>query len=71
MPCQASVTARAAADSTVSLLPKKGRARPHAEKSLGTPDAGAVSLALITAAAQTALAADAGQLSVHREEASR
>jgi len=27
--------------------PKMGRARPHAEKSLGTPDAGAHSLALI------------------------
>jgi hypothetical protein len=25
-----------------------GRARPHAEKSLGTPDAGATSLGLIT-----------------------
>ncbi|MGW4567391.1 hypothetical protein ACWEN3_35065, partial [Streptomyces sp. NPDC004561] len=30
------------------VLPRKGRARPHAEKSLGTPDAGAHSLALIT-----------------------
>ena len=27
-----------------------GRARPHAEKSLGTPDAGAVSMALIVRA---------------------
>ncbi|RKR75172.1 dihydroxyacetone kinase family protein [Frondihabitans australicus] len=40
--------ATAAADATKDLLPKMGRARPHAEKSLGTPDAGAVSLALIT-----------------------
>jgi dihydroxyacetone kinase len=39
--------AEAAAASTSELLPKIGRARPHAEKSLGTPDAGAVSLALI------------------------
>ena len=39
--------ADAAAASTSELLPKIGRARPHAEKSLGTPDAGAVSLALV------------------------
>ena len=39
--------ANAAAASTSELLPMIGRARPHAEKSLGTPDAGAVSLALI------------------------
>ncbi|MER6978921.1 DAK2 domain-containing protein, partial [Streptomyces carpinensis] len=40
----------AAAAATADLLPRKGRARPHAEKSLGTPDAGAHSLALITRA---------------------
>ena len=39
--------AAAAAHATRDLLPKMGRARPHAEKSLGTPDAGAHSLALI------------------------
>ncbi|MFD8202818.1 dihydroxyacetone kinase family protein [Streptomyces sp. NPDC059701] len=39
-----------AAAATAGLLPRKGRARPHAEKSLGTPDAGAHSLALITRA---------------------
>ncbi|SFN50222.1 dihydroxyacetone kinase [Mycetocola miduiensis] len=36
-----------AAAATADLLPRMGRARPHAEKSLGTPDAGATSLALI------------------------
>ncbi|MBG6240036.1 dihydroxyacetone kinase [Mycetocola sp. CAN_C7] len=36
-----------AAAATAELLPLMGRARPHAEKSLGTPDAGAHSLALI------------------------
>lgn len=35
------------AQETAQLVPKMGRARPLAEKSLGTPDAGAVSLALI------------------------
>lgn len=39
--------AEVAAQSTATLLPRVGRARPHAERSLGTPDAGAVSLALI------------------------
>jgi dihydroxyacetone kinase len=35
-----------AAQSTADLLPKVGRARPLAEKSVGTADAGAVSMAL-------------------------
>jgi dihydroxyacetone kinase phosphoprotein-dependent L subunit len=39
--------AAAAADRTAVLSPKKGRARPLAEKSLGHPDPGAVSFALI------------------------
>lgn len=36
-----------AAEATADLLPRIGRARPHAYKSLGTPDAGAQSMALI------------------------
>lgn len=43
----ASRQATQSASETAQLLPKLGRARPLAEKSLGTPDAGAVSLALI------------------------
>ncbi|MGW4233253.1 dihydroxyacetone kinase family protein [Streptomyces sp. NPDC004980] len=43
-------SASAAAAATADLLPRMGRARPHAEKSLGTPDAGAHSLALIVRA---------------------
>jgi dihydroxyacetone kinase len=39
--------ATAAAEATAGLLPLKGRARPLAEKSLGTPDPGATSLAMI------------------------
>lgn len=39
--------ATVAAEATAGLLPLKGRARPLAEKSLGTPDPGATSLAMI------------------------
>jgi len=46
----AAADAREAAAATADLLPRIGRARPHAEKSLGTPDAGAASLALIATA---------------------
>ena len=44
----AAAAARAtdAADATAQLTPRLGRARPLAERSLGHPDAGAVSLAL-------------------------
>ena len=45
-----------AAQATADLLPKLGRARPLAEKSLGTPDAGAVSMALAFGAVSRALA---------------
>jgi D-erythrulose 4-kinase len=41
---------RAAAEATSSLVPKIGRARPLAERSVGTPDPGAVSLGLIVTA---------------------
>jgi len=39
-----------AAGATAALTPRLGRARPLAERSIGTPDAGAVSLALAIAA---------------------
>lgn len=44
---EASLTANIAAQATAELLPKIGRARPHAEKSLGHQDPGAKSLAII------------------------
>lgn len=47
------------AKETAQLLPKMGRARPLAEKSLGTPDAGAISLALIVNKVLTQLQAGA------------
>jgi D-erythrulose 4-kinase len=41
---------RDAAEATASLVPKIGRARPLAERSVGTPDPGAISLSLIVTA---------------------
>jgi dihydroxyacetone kinase len=51
----AATIAEQSAESTANLLPLMGRARPHAEKSLGTPDAGAVSMALIVRAIHNTL----------------
>lgn len=48
--CIAASHATAAAEATAQLRPKLGRARPLANKSVGTPDAGATSLALIVEA---------------------
>lgn len=42
----AAEVAQGAAEATASLVPRVGRARPAAERSLGTPDAGAISMAL-------------------------
>ena len=42
----AAAAATQAAAATAQLTPKLGRARPHAARSVGHPDAGAVSLAL-------------------------
>jgi dihydroxyacetone kinase len=42
----AAVASKTAADATSALTPKLGRARPLAERSIGHPDAGAISLAL-------------------------
>ena len=44
----AAQTATSAAEATAQLTAKLGRARSHGDKSLGTPDPGAVSFALIT-----------------------
>jgi dihydroxyacetone kinase len=54
----AASVAQQAAEDTAQLLPLMGRARPHAEKSLGTPDAGAVSMALIVRAIHNTLSED-------------
>ncbi|WP_053202512.1 dihydroxyacetone kinase family protein [Jiangella muralis] len=47
---QAAAAAREAAAATAGLRPRLGRARPLAEKSLGHPDPGATSFALLAAA---------------------
>ena len=51
----ADIAERAARD-TAELLPKIGRARPHAEQSVGTPDAGAISASLVVRAVADVLA---------------
>ncbi|WJL96896.1 dihydroxyacetone kinase family protein [Microbacterium sp. ET2] len=56
--------ASTAAEETAALRPKLGRARPLAEKSVGHPDAGATSLALIA----IAIARTAGQDETSRKE---
>jgi dihydroxyacetone kinase len=48
--CTAATAARSAAQATASLSPRLGRARPLAARSIGHPDPGAVSLALIATA---------------------
>ncbi|MBB6485796.1 dihydroxyacetone kinase family protein [Rhizobium lusitanum] len=52
---QAASAAKLAAEATAQLLPKLGRARPLAEKSLGHPDPGAVSFAMIATRVATLL----------------
>nr|WP_314093054.1 dihydroxyacetone kinase family protein [uncultured Shinella sp.] len=44
---EAASASQASADATARLAPKLGRARPIAERSIGHPDAGAISLALV------------------------
>jgi dihydroxyacetone kinase len=43
------------------MTPKVGRARPLAQRSVGTPDAGATSMALCLTAAGPALATTEGE----------
>lgn len=57
----AATAASVAAANTAALRPQKGRARPLAEKSLGHPDAGATSLALIVEATGAAIPDQEGQ----------
>ncbi len=52
---EATAVADDAARATAQLTPKIGRARPHTEKSLGTPDPGAISMALILRAVHRVL----------------
>ena len=52
----AAVAAQDAATATAELLPRMGRARTHGEHAIGTPDPGAISLALIATAVGELLA---------------
>jgi len=61
----ASEIAQKSADATAALSPKIGRARPLAERSIGTPDPGAISMALIINVVGEVIAkADCGSQSV-------
>lgn len=53
----ASRVADSAAADTAALVPRVGRARPHADKSVGTPDPGAVSMAVVIGAVRQVLLA--------------
>ncbi|MQA25399.1 MAG: DAK2 domain-containing protein [Micromonosporaceae bacterium] len=57
---RAATTAAEAAERTRDLVPKIGRARPLGEKSLGTPDPGAVSLVLCAQAVGEVLRDECG-----------
>jgi dihydroxyacetone kinase len=56
---EATAAATTAADATAALLPRMGRARTHGEDAVGTPDAGAISFALITAAVLSTISVQA------------
>ncbi len=58
--CAAAAVATTAAEATAALRPRVGRARPLADRSLGTPDPGAVSLALCLAAVANVLRPSSG-----------
>ncbi|GIG41837.1 erythrulose kinase [Cellulomonas phragmiteti] len=55
------VDARAAAQATADLRPRLGRARPLAERSVGTPDPGAVSFVEILAAVRSVVVPETQQ----------
>lgn len=55
---KAASAAASAAEATADLMPGMGRARSHGAKSLGTPDPGAVSLALIVERVHIVIAAE-------------
>jgi len=58
-----------AAIATAELLPRMGRARTHGQNSVGTPDPGAISLALIVTAIAETLAAETRAADDQKENA--
>jgi dihydroxyacetone kinase len=61
----ASEIGQRSADATSALSPKIGRARPLAERSIGFPDPGAISMALIIKAVGEVIAkADCGSQTI-------
>ncbi|WP_229405945.1 dihydroxyacetone kinase family protein [Micromonospora sp. NBRC 110038] len=68
---EAAAVADVAARATADLVPRVGRARPLAHRSVGAPDAGAVSLALILAAVADAVGGAAATAPTREEETAR
>jgi dihydroxyacetone kinase len=64
----AAETAQQAAEATADLRPKVGRARPLAERSVGTPDAGAVSFAMCVRVAARVLGTGDGATAEDKAE---
>ncbi len=62
-------TCVSAAEATASMTPKIGRARPLAERSVGTPDPGAISMGLIVTAVGQVLADADADAPAERSEA--
>jgi dihydroxyacetone kinase len=60
-----------AATATADLLPRMGRARTHGQNSVGTPDPGAISLALIVTAVGETLAAELRATDENQKENTR
>lgn len=60
-----------AAQSTADLVAMRGRARSHGDRSLGTPDPGAISLAMIASAIAERLAPDTPTLTSTERKATR
>jgi len=59
----AATRAKIAAEQTSAMRPQVGRARPLAERSVGSPDPGAMSLAICLASVDEALQAIPGHVS--------
>lgn len=68
---RAAHAAAQAAQSTSGLVAMRGRARSHGDRSVGTPDPGAISLAMIASAIAEQLASDTSTPAPHSDNSDR